>query len=75
MSPVQLIIFYLSSSRFQLILSSVLTCLFEATTQILRKNVDKRNLLDNLDVIYLALDEICDVGYVLSISSSKHCVK
>lgn len=47
----------------QLILASVLNCLFEATTQILRKNVEKRNLLDNLDVIFLAVDEICDGGY------------
>ena len=48
---------------FQLILTSVLNCLYDSISQILRKNVEKRSLMENLDVAMLALDEICDNGY------------
>lgn len=44
---------------------SVLQCLFESLSQILRKNVEKRVVLDNLDIVMLAIDEICDEGYVI----------
>ena len=47
---------------FQLILSSVLNALYESVSQILRKNVEKRALLENLDAAFLVLDEICDGG-------------
>lgn len=42
---------------------SVLQCMYDSISQILRKNVEKRVVLDNLDVVMLALDEICDNGY------------
>lgn len=48
-----------------LILASVLNCLYDSANQILRKNVEKRALLDNLDTIVLAVDEICDNGIIL----------
>lgn len=51
-----------SSSENGLILASVLSCLYESINQILRKNVEKRTLIDNLDVVILAIDEICDGG-------------
>ena len=51
-----------SSSENGLILASVLNCLHESINQILRKNVEKRTLLDQLDVVILAIDEICDGG-------------
>lgn len=41
---------------------SVLQCLFESLSQILRKNVEKRVVLDNLETVMLAVDEICDGG-------------
>ena len=58
---------------------SVLDCLFNAVTQILRKNVDKKALFDNLEVavicvflgksslqvIMLALDEMIDGGMII----------
>ena len=50
---------------FQLLLLSVLNCVYETVSLILRKNVEKRSLFDNLDVVMLALDEICDGGIVL----------
>ncbi len=43
----------------------MLNCVYETISQILRKNVEKRALFDNLDVCMLALDEICDGGVVL----------
>jgi coatomer subunit zeta len=46
----------------ELILLSVLNCLFDTISLILKKNVEKRALLDNLDVVMLAFDEICDGG-------------
>ncbi|XP_053646197.1 coatomer subunit zeta-1 isoform X2 [Cherax quadricarinatus] len=53
------------SHENELILVSVLSCLYDAVSAILRKNVEKRTLLDNLDIIMLALDEICDGGVPL----------
>ncbi len=44
---------------------SVLNCVYETVSQILRKNVEKRALFENLDIVMLALDEICDGGVVL----------
>ncbi|CAH1714207.1 coatomer subunit zeta-1 [Chironomus tepperi] len=49
----------------ELILLSVLNCLFDTISLILKKNVEKRALLDNLDVVMLAFDEICDGGIIL----------
>jgi hypothetical protein len=48
---------------FQLILVSVLNCLYDAISLMLRKNVEKRVLLDGMDGAFLAVDEICDNGY------------
>ena len=44
---------------------SVLNCVYESISQILRKNVEKKSFFDNLDVIMLAIDEICDGGIIL----------
>lgn len=44
---------------------SVLQCLYDSVSQILRKNVEKRTLLENLEIVMLAFDEICDGGYVI----------
>ncbi|KAJ4432132.1 Coatomer subunit zeta-1 [Periplaneta americana] len=53
-----------SSHENELILMSVLNCLYDAVSQILRKNVEKRVVLENLDIVMLAMDEICDGGAV-----------
>ncbi len=42
---------------------SVLNCLYDSISAILRKNVEKKTLLDNMDSALLAMDEICDQGY------------
>jgi len=49
-------------SLSQLILVSVLNCLYDSVSHMLRKNVEKRALIDNMDGIFLAIDEICDNG-------------
>ncbi|KAI2809146.1 hypothetical protein RDWZM_003487 [Blomia tropicalis] len=54
-----------SANENGLILASVMNCLYESLSQILKKNVEKKSLLDNLDIVILALDEICDGGILL----------
>ena len=65
-SSVDLFFYVLGSGQEnELLLMSVLDCLFNAVTQILRKNVDKKALFDNLEVIMLALDEMIDGGMIM----------
>ncbi|KAI8441509.1 hypothetical protein MSG28_015097 [Choristoneura fumiferana] len=47
----------------ELILLSVLNALYESVSILLRRNVERRVLLDNLDAVMLAFDEICDGGF------------
>ncbi|XP_017229451.1 coatomer subunit zeta-1 [Daucus carota subsp. sativus] len=49
----------------ELILSTVLQGFFDAVDLLLRDNVEKREALENLDLILLCLDEIVDGGIVL----------
>ncbi|XP_074835307.1 coatomer subunit zeta-2 isoform X1 [Carettochelys insculpta] len=54
-----------SSQENELMLVAVLTCLFDSLNHMLRKNVEKRFLLDNLDGAFLVVDEIVDGGVIL----------
>jgi len=54
-----------SAHENELVLMSVLDCVYNSISQILRKNVDRRSLLDNLEIVMLALDEMVDNGIVL----------
>lgn len=54
-----------STHENELLLMSVLNCLYDSVSQILRKNVERRALFDNLDIVMLAMDEIVDGGVVL----------
>uniref|UniRef100_A0ABI8AIU4 Coatomer subunit zeta n=1 Tax=Felis catus TaxID=9685 RepID=A0ABI8AIU4_FELCA len=54
-----------SSHENELMLMSVLTCLFESLNHVLRKNVEKRWVLENMDGAFLVLDEIVDGGVIL----------
>uniref|UniRef100_G3TQ01 Coatomer subunit zeta n=1 Tax=Loxodonta africana TaxID=9785 RepID=G3TQ01_LOXAF len=54
-----------SSHENELMLMAVLTCLFESLNHMLRKNVEKRWLLENTDGAFLVLDEIVDGGVIL----------
>ena len=49
----------------ELLLMSVLNCVFDSISIILRKNVEKSAVFENMDMIMLALDEICDNGVIL----------
>ncbi|KAK6620119.1 Coatomer subunit zeta-1, partial [Polyplax serrata] len=60
-----------SSHENELILMSVLNCFYDSVSQILRKNVEKRIVLENLDIVMLAMDEICDGGIILEADSSQ----
>ncbi|KAK9876136.1 hypothetical protein WA026_011252 [Henosepilachna vigintioctopunctata] len=59
-----------SSHENELILMNVLTSFYDSISQILRKNVEKRAVLDSLDICMLALDEICDGGIIVDVDSS-----
>ncbi|XP_066157778.1 coatomer subunit zeta-1 [Euwallacea fornicatus] len=59
-----------SSNENELILMSVLNCLYDSVSQILRKNVEKRAVLEALDIVMLAMDEICDGGIIIDADSS-----
>ena len=54
-----------SGQENELLLMSVLDCLFNSCSGILRKNVDKKSLCDNMEIIMLALDEMIDGGMIL----------
>lgn len=51
-----------SSDENEIMLLNVLGCLFDSINYLLRKNVEKRTLLENLDSVFLILDEVCDNG-------------
>ena len=60
-----------STSQNEIMLVSVLNCLFESLNQILRKNMEKKFMLENLDSVFLAVDEICDNGILLETDANQ----
>ncbi|XP_062527857.1 nonclathrin coat protein zeta 1-COP isoform X1 [Bombyx mori] len=54
-----------SSHENELILQSVLNALYESVSLLLRRNMERRVLMENLDAVMLAFDEICDGGVIL----------
>jgi len=59
-----------SAGENELLLMSVLDCIYTSISQILRKNVDRRSLLDNMEIVMLALDEAIDNGMILEADAS-----
>ncbi|BGP40456.1 Golgi-to-ER vesicle coat component [Rhodotorula kratochvilovae] len=49
----------------ELMLQAVLTAFYDAVAMLLRHQVEKRSILENLDLVVLALDETIDNGIVL----------
>ena len=47
---------------FQLLLMNILNCVYESVNLILRRNIEKKNIFDKMDSVFLAIDEICDSG-------------
>lgn len=59
--------FYVAGSQQEneLILYTVLQALYESVSVLLRQQVEKKTVLENLDLVLLAIDELCDGGVVL----------
>lgn len=61
------LMFYVSGDQNEneIILNQVLNAYIDAVSLLLRNNVEKRMVLENLDLIFLAIDEITDNGILL----------
>ena len=60
-----------STSENEIILVSVLNCLYDSLSIIFKKNMEKRVMMENMDSILLAFDEICDKGILLETDPSQ----
>ncbi|XP_078501697.1 coatomer subunit zeta-2 [Lissotriton helveticus] len=60
-----------SAQENELMLMAVLGCLFDSLSHMLRKSVEKRSLLENMDGTFLVLDEIVDGGVILESDSQQ----
>ncbi|CAH8445646.1 unnamed protein product [Schistosoma rodhaini] len=49
----------------ELLLVSALQCLYDSVSQALKRSVEKKTLMDNLDLIFLIVDELCHNGILL----------
>lgn len=54
-----------SEEENEIILSTVLRAFFEAISILLRGNVEKKTVLENLDLVLLTMDETVDGGIIL----------
>src|SRR5271170_2646413 len=60
-----LILYFIAGqAENELMLSSALQALSDALTMLLRNQLEKRGVLENLDLVILCLDETIDDGYV-----------
>ncbi|CAI2338417.1 unnamed protein product [Caenorhabditis sp. 36 PRJEB53466] len=65
-SNVDLYFYVLGSTREnELFLDATLTCLYDAVSTVLRKNVEKKALIDAMETVMLIVDEICDEGVIM----------
>eukprot|EP01120_Amphizonella_sp_Union-15-10_P009749 TRINITY_DN3766_c0_g1_i2.p1 TRINITY_DN3766_c0_g1~~TRINITY_DN3766_c0_g1_i2.p1 ORF type:complete len:173 (-),score=38.12 TRINITY_DN3766_c0_g1_i2:72-590(-) len=67
------VIFYVggSSEENELILLSALNSYYECLAYLLRDQVDKRMLIENLDFVLLSLDELVDRGILLEVDANE----
>eukprot|EP01041_Mallomonas_annulata_P011396 gene11396-23846_t len=54
----------------ELILVGVLDVIYETVSSLLRGQVDKRTMLDNLELVLLTIDEALDHGHIMELESS-----
>lgn len=59
-----------SSDENELVLTAVLENIYEAVSSLLRGAVDKRTMLDNLELILLAIDEVLDHGHIMELDAA-----
>ncbi|GAB5588141.1 Golgi-to-ER vesicle coat component [Umbelopsis nana] len=66
------IFFYVvaSADENELMISSMLNAFYDAVSTLLRHQVEKRSILDNLDLVVLCLDETVDDGIILETDSN-----
>ncbi|KAG8220508.1 Longin-like domain-containing protein, partial [Butyriboletus roseoflavus] len=66
------LIFYVigGPTENEIMLYSVLTALFDAVSLLLRNQVEKRAVLENLDLVLLCLDETIDDGIIVETDST-----
>lgn len=57
--------FIAGSTENELMISVALTQLLEALTMLMRNSVEKRGILENLDLVLLCLDETIDDGIII----------
>ena len=60
-----------SSTENELLLTSVLQCLYDSISTLLRKQTEKKSLLRHLDSVLLILDEMVDGGVVMQVDSNQ----
>ncbi len=61
-----LILYFIAGpSENELMISSALSALTDALQMLLRNQLEKRGVLENLDLVLLCLDETIDDGWVL----------
>lgn len=61
------LMFYVTGSQdeSEILLCDVLNCFVDAVSSLLRDAVEKKTVLENLDLILLAMDEIIEGGLIL----------
>ncbi|EPQ27632.1 uncharacterized protein PFL1_04770 [Pseudozyma flocculosa PF-1] len=66
------VIFYVvgPAAENELMLSGLLNSFYDATSMLVRHQVEKRAILENLDLVTLALDETVDDGIILETDST-----
>ncbi|KAJ3270344.1 hypothetical protein HDV01_007923 [Terramyces sp. JEL0728] len=57
----------------EIMLVGVLNCFIDACSNLLKNQMEKRSLMDNLDTVLLVLDETIDDGVILETDSSVVC--
>lgn len=55
----------------ELMLHSVLNCLMDSLNLLLRKNMEKKSVFQNLGTVMLATDEICDKGVIMEFDAKQ----
>ena len=65
-SSVDLFFYVLGATNAnELLLVSLLNCFFESLSLVLRRNLEKKHLIEYMDSVILVLDEICDSGIIM----------
>jgi coatomer subunit zeta len=60
-----------SINENEILLVSILNCIYDTMSIIVRKSFERKYFLRNMDMILLAIDEICDSGVLLEVDSAR----